>query len=142
MPTRVIVYDDRIRAAFLPGGSIAQNVTRIGRTNKDAAHHFVPVRTGALKASLYFAVYPSGPNHFSYVVGTKNPTAIYTLAGTHGPIYANTGLLWIRPMPYSKFPFRPGKGLGGRTPMFWVHGQKQNDWLGRSLFVTMKQYGL
>lgn len=142
MATRVIVYDERIRAAFLPGGSIAENVSRIGRTNKEAALHFVPVRTGALKASIYFKVYPSGPYHFSYVVGTKHPTAIYTLAGTTGPIYANKGLLWVRPRPYSRFPFRTQKGWGGRTPMFHVSGQDQNDWLGKSFFVTMRKYGL
>ena len=142
MATRVIVYDERIAAAFLPGGSIAENVSRVGRTNKDAALHFVPRRTGATAASIYFRVYPSGKNHFSYVVGTKISYAIYPLGGTDGPIYANTGLLWIRPAPYSYFPFRTQKGFGGRTPMFSVSGQKQNDWLGRSLFVTMKKYGL
>lgn len=143
MATRVIVYDERIAAAFLPGGSIAENVSRIGRMNRDAALHFVPVRTGATKRSIYFKVYPSGKNHFSYVVGTKISYAIYPLGGTDGPIYANDGnLLWVRPRPYSYFPFNPTKGFGGRTPMFWVRGQKQNDWLGRSLFVTMKANNL
>jgi len=143
MATRVIVYDERIAAAFLPGGSIAENVSRVGRVNKEAALHYVPVRTGATRASIYFRVYRSGKNHFSYVVGTKISYAIYPLAGTTGPIHANNGgLLWVRPHPYSHFPFRTQKGFGGRTPVFSVSGQKQNDWLGRSLYVTLKSQGL
>ena len=57
--TRVIVYEDRIQAAFEHGGSIEDNVRRIGRVNFTAAKHYVPRRTGTLAASIYFRVMPT-----------------------------------------------------------------------------------
>ena len=143
MATRVIVYSDRIQAAFDDGGSIDGNVRRIGKFNFSAAQHYVPVRTGALKASLYFNVFPAGPFRKGYVVGTHVDYAIFSLAGTTGPITPKKNAkLWMRPSPFSRLSFNTRKGTGGRWPFDTVAGQRQNDWLGRSLFVTMKQHGL
>jgi len=143
MATRVIVYSDRIQAAFDDGGSIDGNVRRIGKFNFSAAQHYVPVRTGALNASLYFDVFPAGPFRKGYVVGARADHAIFSLAGTTGPIRAKGGgQLWMRPSPFSRLAFNIRPGTGGRWPFDSVAGQKQNDWLGRSLFVTMKQHGL
>ena len=143
MATRVIVYSDRIQAAFNDGGSIDENVRRIGKFNFSAAQHYVPRRTGALAASLYFNVFPAGPFRKGYVVGTKVDYAIFSLAGTHTPITPKKGpFLWVRPAPFSRLAYNTAPNTGGRWPYQYVLGQKQNDWLGRSLFVTMKQHGL
>jgi hypothetical protein len=142
MATRVVVYQDRIQAAFEEGGSITDNVRRIGKLNFAAAQHYVPRRTGALAASIYFRVMPTTALRKGYVVGTTVDYAIFSLAGTTGPIRASGGLLWMRPSPFSRLPFNRMSGSGGRWPFLSVQGQAQNDWLGRSLFVTMKSQGL
>jgi hypothetical protein len=138
MVVRVTVYDTRIEAAFWPGGTLFQNVRRIGNKNLQFARSLAPGRTGALRASLYCAVTPSGKYHARYSVGSKLDYAIYTIAGTTGPIVAKGGsLLWIRPAPYSWFAYNRTSGFGGRTPMFHVRGQQGRDWLGRSMKLAM-----
>ena len=141
--TRVVVYEERIQAAFEEGGSIADNVRRIGRLNFAAAQHYVPRRTGTLAASLYHRVMPATAFRKGYVVGTTLDYAIFSLAGTTGPITAKKGpLLWMRPSPFSRLPFNRTLDSGGRWPFETVAGQAQNDWLGLSLHVTMKSQGL
>lgn len=143
--TRVVVYEERIQAAFEEGGSIADNIRRIGKLNFAAAKHYVPRRTGTLAASLYHRVMPATAFRKGYVVGTKLDYAFYSLAGTldKAPITPKNGpLLWMRPSPFSRLAFNRAPDTGGRWPFESVAGQAQNDWLGLSLHVTMKSQGL
>jgi hypothetical protein len=141
--TRVTVYEDRIQAAFEEGGSITDNIRRIGKLNFAAAQHYVPRRTGFLAKSLYLRIMPTTALRKGYVVGTTVDYAIFSLAGTTGPILPKKGpVLWMRPSPFSRLAFSRIPDAAGRWPFESVAGQAQNDWLGRSLFVTMKSQGL
>lgn len=142
---RVTVYDSRIAAAFQPGGTLFQNMRRVGKDNYDAAVHYAPKRTGLMAKTIRFSVTPSGKYHARYTVRPTVDYAIFSLAGTTGPITAKGGrLLWVRPRPYSRFMWRAEYAsiAHGRTPLFWVNGQKQNDWLGLSLHYTLTKHRL
>lgn len=137
--SRIIVYKNEIDRAFLPGGSVYKNMRRIGLFNEAVAKSIAPKRTGNMAAQIKLHVLPHRRYQFFYVVRSPAPYTEYVLGGTTGPIYANGGkLLWVRPKPYSNFIWKKQfASMHGRTPMFWVRGQKANNFLGRSLDFTM-----
>jgi hypothetical protein len=142
---RVVVRYDRIAKAFHPTGTLYEKMRSIGVVNYDAAVHYAPKRTGRMAKSIIFEIHPLQVFHAEYVIGPTVNYAIFSLNGTRGPITAKGGkLLWVRPRPYSYFIWRPefASIAQGRTPMFWVNGQKQNDWLGKSLAFTLRRFGL
>lgn len=139
--SKVTVYKNEIDRAFLPGGTVYQNMRRIGAFNEAVAKKIAPKRTGAMAEQINLAIMPHRRYEFMYAVRSPASYSEYVLGGTDGPIYANNGgLLWIRPKPYSNFNWRRRyASMKGRTPMFWVHGQTANNFLGRSLDFTMQK---
>ena len=148
---RVTIYDQRIQRAFLPGGSLFQNVRRVGNTNLKYAREEAPKRTGKMAAALKMSVTPSGKLHARYTVNTNIDYAIWTLRGTKdvAPIRATnksginpTGFLWVRPRPHSWYAWNREPGSGGRTPRAFVDGQDKNDWLKKSVILTFHHHRL
>jgi hypothetical protein len=141
---RITVYYNRISGYFRPGGDIWQQTRAMGNYNERAAKAFAPKRTGALAASIKNFVTPVGAYSCRYTVRAHVDYAGYVSLGTTGPIVANNGrLLWVRPRPYSWYPWRPQfAGVAhGRTPRFAVEGQAPNFYLNRALVVSLRKLG-
>lgn len=145
MVSNITVYDSQISRDFMPGGQIWARMEEAKNINLAAAAAFCPFRTGDLLNSLRGHVLPEGKYITRYHIIADAEHVWYVILGTLdvAPIFPkNNEFLWMRPLPYSHMPFNTLKGTGGRWPFKSVGGQKQNDFLGRSLRFTMKRIGV
>lgn len=134
--TRVTVYEDEIDAAFRTArGSVYQNMRWAAFGHVTLAQKFAPKRTNRLQKSIGYTITPAGRYQFRYHLTVGADYAIYTLAGTTGPIFPNKSVfLWVRPKPYSYYT--------RYTPRMSVSGQTGHDWLQNSTRALFQVLGL
>lgn len=145
MVERVTVYEAQISKAFYPGGQVWDRMREVKMINYYAAIAFCPTRTGDMMNSIRHAQLPDGKYSSFYSIAVDAEYVYYVLQGTlaQAPIRPNKGkYLWMRPRPWSHLPFNTQPETGGRWPFKKVAGQKENDFLGRSLRHTLKVTGL
>lgn len=132
--TRVTVYENEIDAAFRSSrGSVYQNMRWAAFGHVTLAQRIAPKRTGNMQRSIGYTITPAGKYEFRYHLTVGASYAIYTLAGTTGPIFPNKSVfLWVRPKPHSYYT--------RYTPRMQVAGQTGHDWLQastRALFAAL-----
>jgi hypothetical protein len=143
MARRSRVNATAIASLFLPSGDVGQHGARLIRESRGLAQRVVPVRTGELKRSI--GSDRRGSNQY------QARFALFVTAD-HGP-YVLLGTLTTPPRPrrrgYMVMYARPRNPAAAR-PRYHdtigkkirrVRGQRPNDFLGRSLDLTMRRNG-
>jgi hypothetical protein len=142
MVTRKTVYDTRIAEAFWPGGTLFENMRRVGNANKANAILKAPKRTGHMASTIGLSVTPSGKYHARYTVSVGTDYAKFVIGGTTGPIRPKNGkYLLMRTAPHSRLLWNQ-KRKDGRWPFKSVAGQKANDFLEDALQQTLYEQGI
>jgi hypothetical protein len=148
MARRVRVHAAAIASLFLPTGQVGHEGARVIREARGLAQRVVPVRTGQLKRTIGSDRRGSNQFHarFTLFAGDRrNPWdhALYVLHGT----------LFTPPRPKrgkSMVLYAPPRNPAAARPHWQayigrrvrrVRGQRPNDFLGRSLDLTMRRNG-
>lgn len=125
---RVVVYDSRIEAMSMPGGSVFTYAQTKARRAAAYAQEFAPVRTGRLRAGIRHDTRHVADG----AVGRARATARHSAwvhEGTDGPIFPDGDFLWV---PVSKFSAK-------RKQRPYVAGQSANPYLARGLAAAMRE---
>jgi len=150
MARRSRVNSTAIASLFLPTGQVGREGARLIREARGLAQRVAPVRTGALKRSIgsdrkgsnqyqaRFSLFAGGvgAGHAGYVIfGTlNNPPRPRPVMGRKASM-----TLYARPRNPAAARPRWHDTIGRRV--FKVRGQRPNDFLGRSLDLTMRRNG-
>lgn len=143
MARRSRVDATAIASLFLPSGQIGQHGARLIREARGLAQRVVPERTGELKRSIGSDRRGSNQYQARFALFVTADHGPYVLLGTLAtPPRARAGgvmVLYARPRNPAAARPRYHDTIGRRIRR--VRGQRPNDFLGRSLDLTMRRNG-
>ena len=143
MARRSRVNAAAIASMFLPTGQIGQHGARLIRESRGLAQRVVPVRTGNLKRSIGSDRKGSNQYQARFALFVTEDYGLNVLLGTLNnpprPRKGSAMVLYARPRNPAAARPRWHDTIGHRKRR--VRGQRPNDFLGRSLDLTMRRNG-
>lgn len=143
MARRSRVNASAIASMFLPSGQIGQHGAKLIRESRGLAQRVVPVRTGDLRRSIGSDRKGSNQYQARFALFVTEDYGEYVLLGTlnRPPRPRQKGYMVLYARPRNPAAARPRYHDTIGKKIRRVRGQRPNDFLGRSLDLTMRRNG-
>jgi len=143
MARRSRVNATAIASLFLPAGQVGQHGARLIREARGLAQRVVPVRTGQLKRSIGSDRKGSNQYAAKFSLFVTAPHGVHVVLGTldRPPRPVRGKYMVLYKIPRNPAAARPRYFQHINQRIRRVQGQRPNDFLGRSLDLTMRRNG-